>query len=102
MSIVKYRIAGRFKRAEIEAVEVSRETDKYVFVLFRNRKVERKELKISDWNEYYDTWEDAHAALTLDAEWKVKNARRNLELANSYVGNIKGMRPDPAAKEVTP
>lgn len=47
---------------------------------------------VAKWAEYYDTWEAAHASLTDKAARQVANARRALEIANSFAGNVKGMR----------
>jgi len=94
--VIKYRIAGRFKKAEIDKVEVERETEYFVFVLRNGKEV--RDGKKTEWAEYYDTWDEAHAALMKDAEQKITNARRSLEYAHGFQGNVKGMkRPKVAA-----
>ena len=94
--LTKYKIKARWPDAKIEEVEVVRETEHCLFLpalpTKRNPKGETKELKFSEWHEYHDSWEDAHAALTTKANQKVQTALRNLELANSFAGNVKGMR----------
>lgn len=95
--LTKYKIKGRYYQdAEIEEVEVLRETAQCVFFpaskTKRNPKGERKELKITEWVEYYDTWDAAHAVLTVRAERRVANARETLELANEFADNVKSMR----------
>lgn len=94
--LTKYKIAARHLKAEIEEVEVVRETEQCVFLPIlptkRNTKGESKELKKSEWHEYFDTWEEAHAALTSKANEQVVGARRRLELANALAGNVKGMK----------
>lgn len=94
--LTKYKITGRHPEAKIEKVEVLRETAQYVFVPTHKTKSnpsgERRELKQSEWAEYYDTWDAAHAALTVKAARQVMNARRSLELANSLAENVKSMR----------
>lgn len=94
--LTKYKIKGRYPEAKIEEVEVVRETAQCIFVPTNKTKSnpngERKELKMAEWAEYYDTWEAAHAALTDKAALQVANARRALEMANSFSGNVKGMR----------
>lgn len=98
--ITKYAIAGRYKRAEITAVEIVRETAQCVFLpTTRLRKTEQKEAKRSEWREYYDTWAEAHAALMADAQNKLANARRALAYSQSYAGNVKGMKPPPEHSE---
>ena len=88
--LTKYRIKGRFKSANIEEVEVLRETEKFVFTLCREKEI--GEGKNTEWAEYYDTWDAAHAALTKAANNSISNARRELELSKSFAGNVKGMR----------
>ena len=43
------------------------------------------------WRAYFQTWDEAHAYLLSAAEQRVASARRALEIANSALGNIKGM-----------
>jgi hypothetical protein len=92
--MTKYSISLMWSRAEIETVEVMRETNLCVFLpckpTNRNPKGERKELKAASVS--HDTWEEAHLSLTNLAEAKVMSARRSLELANSFAGNVKGMK----------
>lgn len=91
--ITKYKIrVGFFQEAKIEKIEVLRETAKYIFVPTRSGG-ERRESKMSSFDEYHDTWEAAHSSLTELAERNVANARRALEIANSFAGNVKGMKP---------
>ena len=94
--LTKYKIKGRYPEAKIEEVEVLRETAQCIFVptnkTMSNPNGERKELKMTEWAEHYDTWEAARAALTAKAERQVLNARRALEIANSFAGNVKVMR----------
>ena len=85
--ITKYRIKPYLNKAEIEEVEVIRETKQSVFL--PSGSMRRKQSEIE---EYYDTWEAAHAALTIKAERQVAAARRALESANAFAGNVKGMR----------
>lgn len=91
--LTKYAVKGRWKEARIEEVEVLRETEKCVYLPSNRRGVEEvREAKTSEWREYYDTWEEAHAVLVLDAETRLSNARRALEIAQGHAGNVRGMR----------
>jgi hypothetical protein len=46
---------------------------------------------------YHSTWLEAHAHLMEDAQFAVQSKRRQLELANAYLGNVKGLKaPDSA------
>ena len=93
--LTKYKIKGRYTEAKIEEVEVVRETAQCIFVpankTKNNPNGERKELKMTEWAEYYDTWAAAHAALTDKAARQMANARRALEIANGFAWNVKGM-----------
>lgn len=87
----------------ITRVQVSRETPKTVTVVSdgggRRPRVRKRQ---TDTGGYFDTWEDAWNFLMTHAGKEVGAARRNLELANSRLGNIKGMRrPLEADSEVT-
>lgn len=96
--LTKYKIKGRYTEAKIEEVEVVRETAQCIFVPANKTKSnpngERKEFKMTEWAEYYDTWAAAHAALTDKAARQVANARRALEIANGFAWNVKGMTPN--------
>lgn len=70
-----------------------RQTDRFL-VDERGRRTAKK----SDGEEYFDTWEEAHAELVRVTEQRVTDARRALELANSYAGNVRGMK-NPDTKE---
>jgi len=94
--LTKYKIKGLYPEAKIEEVEVLRETAQCIFFPASKTKSkptgERKELKMTEWAEYYDTWEAAHTALTAKAERQVLNARQELEIANGFAANVKGIR----------
>lgn len=80
----KYRIDVKFPKAEIEEVEIIRETDSYVFLptwsTKRNPSGEERALKITEWYEYHDTWEAAHAVLVCKASSKLRMRAANLKL----------------------
>jgi hypothetical protein len=50
---------------------------------------------------YHATWEDAHTNLLEHAALHVQWQRRQLEIANAYHGNVKGLRK-PAESEERP
>ncbi|MFK3738987.1 hypothetical protein [Massilia sp. TN1-12] len=95
MSITKYKTTEN--SSSIQEVDVIRETASFVY-LPRFGGGERREAKQSSWDYYHDSWEEAHAYLMKLAESHVKAARRELELANGRLGNIKGMKPPEDAK----
>lgn len=97
MSVIVYEAGGRFGGALIRAVEVLRVTDQSVFVAAnsrfgKNKKMERREAMRSEYTNYFLTWEEAHAFLMEAAESRLYGARRALEIAQGYHGNVKGMR----------
>jgi hypothetical protein len=86
--MIKYKTKG-WGKGQIEMVEVDRETDSSVFIDGYRR------AKRSSYDNFFDTWEDAHAYLLKKAENSASYARRNLEIANGELGNIRGLKnPD--------
>lgn len=86
---------SRWADNKIERLECTRETDKTLWVLERwmdTAPVERQRRKDTSGEHYHETWEAAHKWLLESAEAAVIAARRNLEVANSKLGNIKGMK----------
>lgn len=93
-SIIKYRTT--LMNSKIEVVNCIRETESSVFLAgsdMRGKFKERREGKKTEWQQYHDTWSDAHSFLINRAEKEVLDARHRLEFANGRLGNIKGMKP---------
>ena len=86
--MIKYRT--RFDK--IEALEVERETDKQVVLPAKGGCRSSRENKESDWSNWHDTWDEAHAFLIRNAEQKVDACRLALERAKGELGQIKGMK----------
>jgi len=84
---VKKYLARAWGGAVIMEVEVSRETSSTVFINGNNRRA-----KVSDGQKYCDTWQEAKDYLLQDAGQKLITARRQLEIAQGKLGNIKGMK----------
>ena len=76
----------------IEPVQVVKSTEKTVTLAAKANGRERRSAIASTYDCYFRTWEEAHAYLLERAESKVQSARRSLELANSYLGNVRGMK----------
>lgn len=89
----------RYSQA-IEAVRVEKETERTISIVGKyggSRAVR------TDKVGYFKTWEEAHAALLMRCEQHVASARRALEVANSTLGNVKGMKkPEEVAAKETP
>ena len=90
--MIKYRT--RFD--EIEALEVERETAHQVFLPANNGIRAGRENKVSDWRNWHDSWEVAHAFLVANAERDVESLRMRLEQAKGKLGQIRGMKPSNA------
>lgn len=82
--MIKYKTNG-WGRNPIVEVEVDRETESSVVIAGRRR------AKVSAYEAYHDSWEDAKAYLMDGAEKSLKSARRKLEEAQGYYGNVKGL-----------
>ena len=84
--IVKYKAETYWGQGKISRMEFSGETDKFL--------IDRcgRHAKVSSGVKFCDTWAEAHAELTRVAGERVMEARRVLELANSYAGNVRGMK----------
>ena len=89
MSQFKYVIPLHFLMARIERLEVVKESSKMATVIDRYGEpmTKRKGIYV------FDTWAEAHAALTRRAELELNQARRVLERAQSLAGNVRGMKP---------
>jgi len=83
--MLKYKTQGFFD-TRIDAVECERETDVSVFV------GGRRNAKRSQYDNYFDTWEEAHSFLLKKADNEVIAARNTLQRMNARLGNIKGMK----------
>ena len=70
----------------IQQVEVERETEHCVWIRGR------KNTKNSDFASYHDSWNEAKAFILAEAEDKAASLRRQLDIANSKIENIKGMK----------
>ena len=87
--------------ASIDRVECTRATSASVWFMKRRFQIgsdsaemmQTKAAKHGDRVNYHATWDDARAHLLENAELSVRSKRRQLELANAYHGNVKGLRP---------
>jgi len=78
---------------KLEAVEIVRHTNDFVILPRDDRGKERREAKVSEWSNYFVTWQEAHDYLMAQAQSKVDSLRVQLQRANGALGNIKGMEP---------
>lgn len=87
----KYIISSSY-RAEIKVYSCIKETAHYVWL-------ESKDCKGRVWSsqqrkkgDVFDTWAEAHAELIRRADDALAGARRQLELAQGFAGNVRGMK----------
>ncbi|MDE1139949.1 MAG: hypothetical protein PW999_09900 [Paraburkholderia tropica] len=89
----KYRAAWSYA-PRIEVFEIEKETKLTVsynpWASGRGRV--RRENKISDDHGWFDSFDEAKAALVAELERKVVLARDNLQRANDRLGNAKGLK----------
>jgi hypothetical protein len=79
---------------EIYVVEVEKETEKSVWrarELF-GKKVLERELKISEFSKYFDTWDEAHNHLLGVAERGLKSAQKRLDDATYFLDIVTNMK----------
>lgn len=85
--MIKKYMTGWFARGQlIEPVEIERETEASVFI---NGQRHAKE---SEHAQYHASFEDAKKFLLEKAERELSSARRKLESAQGFYGNVKGLK----------
>ena len=95
MSAPKFKFASGGRSNEITKVEFSSETAKMVVIIsvgLSGSRYGRLKAKNSQDECYFDTWAEAKELLITRAERKLTAACRALELAQSELGNIKGIK----------
>lgn len=90
MSETWYRI-GRHS-SEIKPVQVVSSTKQKLLLAKVGYSRERHVSKQSTWDSYHPSWVEAHAALLVIAETVLRNARFELQTAQSFHGNVIGMK----------
>lgn len=92
--MIKYRARHR---QDITKLECARETKTSVWVHSYPGDRPSRHSKRSEYQCFFDTWEEARCHLLDVAQSKALSLRRQLELTNSLVENLKGMK-NPEAK----
>ncbi len=83
--ITKYKV-NTINLNEIKMVEVERETEKTVY--FKNKIAERKE---TNWQWYFDIFEDARMKLVELLTKKLDNNKKAIEVAEKNIRNVSNM-----------
>jgi hypothetical protein len=98
---IKYKIRTKYPEPSIEAVEILRESQSFVFKTgYRGR--ENREHKHTEYHRYYDTWEDAHDALKDIAAQRIADSLRRLEEAKQFATGVSAMRQPDSAEGAQP
>ena len=93
--MIKYRVTWGLDGDVIREVEVSRETPKFV-VLVGERWGEKKESRYAKrgrYDNFFDTWEEAHQFLLDRATIRFRSAQVVLERAQENLKRIEAMKP---------
>jgi hypothetical protein len=97
--VIKYKVRlGRYPQPQIQTVECERETDYWVWI------GSRRYAKFSAGCYYFDSWEEAHAALLEAAKRSLDNAKHALKLAKERYDSISDMvysQPAPNNRSTT-
>ena len=86
--MIKYRTWSK----DIDAVDVIRETEKFVYLRGWNGREQRQQKRAVGLN-WHDSWEAAHAFIVAKEEKEIESLRSRLERAKGKLGQIKGMKP---------
>jgi hypothetical protein len=93
MATYKYVLPRFSLQAKIERLECIKETAKFVTLIDRFDCETRRGKAC----HVFDTWEEAHAALTRIVEAELNTVRLRLQHLQGVAGNVRGMKP-PAAE----
>ena len=92
--MIKYKSKYKFDNS-IEKVSVVSETEHFVTIEyndFRGFQRTQREKKLTEYDAYFDTFEEAKNFLINDSEQKLNQIRLSLQREQGRLGNIKGMK----------
>lgn len=84
---MKWYKTGGYGNLIVE-VEFISETDKFVNVLSQYNGKEERVIKLSNWGNYFKTYDEAKEFLKTQCEEKIGRLQRNLELLNEELIEI--------------
>ena len=99
---MKYYKTGGYK-TDIEEVEVTRVSDKCIWVVDNSTwakhkgKTDSREYKKTSYRQYHETWKEAHQHLFYKAETKLRNLKNSVDRAEAELIKI-GLMSDPNGK----
>lgn len=81
--------------AGIVGVEILRETGSFVYIPANyGKKKEKREIKVSGYHQYHDTWAQAHKYLLKQALERVARAERQFYYETKVLRKIEAMEED--------
>jgi len=87
MKKYKARVSPRWGcEARITEVEAERETKQSIWINGR------RNAKVSSWETYFDSWDEAKAALIESQSLKIENLRIQVQRGNSLLNELRGMK----------
>lgn len=87
--MIKYKTTGHIApHPKIKAVKIDRETEKCIWV--NGHRV----AKISEWECFFDTWQDAHSHILGRTQELVESARFRFDKYKGLLVDIKEMKED--------
>ena len=89
--MIKYKASTSYS-IDIEKVEVAKETDSSVFIFSEYKGKLVRRAKRSQYEEYFDSWKDAHACLELVHKQRVDTANRRLDEAKACFIEVLAMK----------
>lgn len=89
--MIKFK-TKQYGTLSIEKIDVERETEHCVFIIAGSAKIECRRTKKGEYENYFDSWEDAHDHILSIAGRRLDNVRRTLGHAQDMYGNVKGMK----------
>jgi hypothetical protein len=84
-------VIHEWRPQKIHAYECDKETA--AFVWLKGLHCADGATKKAKCGTVFDTWEEAHAELTRRADAHLNGARRQLDQAQGFAGNVRGMKP---------
>lgn len=86
--MIVYRVTSG---AKIEPVECDSANDRWVFFVTKVSRKRRRKAKRSTWDNYFDTWDEAHAFLIEKAERSLMSLEYAIEREKKTLNELRAM-----------
>ncbi len=90
--IIKWKTGG-YGKSPIERVECIKETAKFVWPVGEGRFEPRQTAKRSEWDNYFESWQEAHRFLCDRASAEVQSKRDALTNAEEKLAGLMKLEP---------